>query len=57
MSHDFVDRMMEQSKAGKLRFRGISSHDPEVLRVAIPSGLCDVVMFAIGPFVDPRYVN
>jgi aryl-alcohol dehydrogenase-like predicted oxidoreductase len=52
---------MEQWK--RLRFdeltgrRGISCHNPEVLRVAIPSGLCDVVMFPVGPFVDDRYVN
>jgi aryl-alcohol dehydrogenase-like predicted oxidoreductase len=45
------------AKAGKLRFRGISCHNPEVLRVAIPSGLCDVVMFAVGPYVDDRYVT
>jgi 1-deoxyxylulose-5-phosphate synthase len=44
-------------KKGKVRFRGISSHNPEVLAAAIPSGLCDVVMFAIGPFVDPRYIE
>ena len=47
----------------KLRFdeltgrRGISCHNPEVLRVAIPSGLCDVVMFPVGPYVDDRYVT
>jgi aryl-alcohol dehydrogenase-like predicted oxidoreductase len=47
----------------KLRFdevpgrRGISCHNPEVLRVAIPSGLCDLVMFPVGPFVDDRYVT
>lgn len=53
--------LMEQLAAcrtrGKLRFRGISSHHPEVLRRAIPSGLCDVVMFPIGPFCDRRYVE
>jgi len=43
--------------AGKARFRGISSHHPDVLARAIPSGLCDVVMFPIGPFVDVRYVE
>jgi aryl-alcohol dehydrogenase-like predicted oxidoreductase len=37
--------------------RGISCHNPEVLRAAIPSGLCDVVMFPLGPFVDERYVT
>lgn len=53
--------LMEQlelcRQKGKLRFRGISSHHPEVLRRAIPSGLCDVVMFPIGPFCDRRYVE
>jgi aryl-alcohol dehydrogenase-like predicted oxidoreductase len=44
-------------RAGQTRFRGISSHNPEVLRIAIASGLCDVVMFPIGPYVDPRYVE
>jgi aryl-alcohol dehydrogenase-like predicted oxidoreductase len=44
-------------KAGKCRFRGISCHNPEVLREAIPSGLCDVVLFPVGAFVDDRYVE
>jgi len=43
--------------AGKARFRGISSHHPDVLREAIPSGLCDIVMFPVGAFVDARYVD
>lgn len=45
----------EEIRAGRCRFRGISSHHPDVLAEAIPSGLCDVVMFPIGPFVDRRY--
>lgn len=43
--------------AGLARFRGISCHNPAVLREAIPSGLCDVVMFPVGAFVDDRYVT
>jgi aryl-alcohol dehydrogenase-like predicted oxidoreductase len=43
--------------AGKARFRGISSHDPEVLKLAIESGLCDIVMFAVGPWCDRRYIE
>jgi 1-deoxyxylulose-5-phosphate synthase len=43
--------------AGKVRFRGISSHHPDVLRAALETGLCDVVMFPAGPFVDRRYVD
>jgi aryl-alcohol dehydrogenase-like predicted oxidoreductase len=43
--------------AGQTRFRGISSHHPDVLRAALGSGLCDVVLFPVGPFVDRRYVE
>jgi 1-deoxyxylulose-5-phosphate synthase len=44
-------------KRGLTRFRGLSSHNPDVLRAALDAGVCDVVMFPIGPFVDPRYVS
>lgn len=44
-------------KAGKTRFRGISSHNPEVLQAAITAGLCDIALFPIGAFVDLRYVT
>lgn len=43
--------------AGKTRFRGVSSHHPDVLRAAIESGLCDVVMYAVGPFADARFID
>lgn len=51
------DQLGDEIAAGRLRFRGISSHNPEVLRAAIEAGLCDLVMFALGPFVDARYVE
>jgi len=51
-----MDQLAECVRAGLCRFRGISSHDPDTLREAIPSGLCDIAMFAIGPYVHPRYV-
>lgn len=44
-------------RAGKARFRGISSHHPEVLRAALETGLCDVVMFPVGPWCHSRYVE
>lgn len=50
-----MEQLQSCRKAGKLRFRGISSHNPEVLVAAINSGLCDVVMFPIGPYADARY--
>lgn len=44
-------------RAGKTRFVGVSSHHPDVVREAILGDRCDLVMFAVGPFVDPRYVD
>jgi aryl-alcohol dehydrogenase-like predicted oxidoreductase len=49
--------LAECQRAGKVRFRGISSHHPDVLQAALASGLCDVLMFPVGPFVDRRYVT
>jgi len=43
--------------AGQARFCGISAHHPEVLRLAIESGRCDLVLFPLGPFVHERYVT
>lgn len=51
------DQLAACVKAGKTRFRGISSHHPDVLLAAITAGLCDIVMFPVGPFVDLRYVT
>ena len=52
-----MDQLQNCVMAGKTRFRGISSHSPQVLLAALDSGLCDVVMFPVGPYVDPRYVE
>ncbi len=51
------DQLRGCMTAGKTRLRGISSHNPDVLRAAITAGLCDIVMFPIGPFVDQRYID
>lgn len=51
------DQLADAIAAGKARFRGISSHNPDVLRAAIDAELCDIVMFPVGPFVDRRYVD
>jgi aryl-alcohol dehydrogenase-like predicted oxidoreductase len=52
-----MDQLAEAVRAGKCRWRGISSHDPDVLRAAILSGTCDVAMFAVGAYVHARYVE
>jgi len=52
-----MEQLGRMVRTGKVRFRGISSHHPEVLRQALDSGLCDVVLFPVGPFCDRRYVE
>ncbi len=51
---DQIDREIAQ---GRVRFKGISSHEPQVLIEALKAGRCDVVMFPVGPYVDVRYVE
>lgn len=51
------DELAECTRAGRMRFRGISSHNPEVLEAALRAGLCDIAMFPAGPFVDARFVD
>jgi predicted aldo/keto reductase-like oxidoreductase len=51
-----MEQLDQAIRAGKTRFKGISSHSPDALAAAIPSGLVDVVMFPVGPYVDQRYI-
>lgn len=50
-----LDQLQAEIAAGRGRFAGVSSHHPDVLRAALDSGRCDVLMFPVGPFVDRRY--
>jgi aryl-alcohol dehydrogenase-like predicted oxidoreductase len=52
-----MEELARCQAAGKVRFRGVSSHHPDVLRAALEGGSCDVVMFPVGPSVDRRYVD
>jgi aryl-alcohol dehydrogenase-like predicted oxidoreductase len=50
-----MEQLESERRAGRVRFRGVSSHAPDVLLDAIGSGACDVVLFPIGPWVDARF--
>ena len=52
-----LDQLGDEIRRGRTRFRGISSHHPDVLRAALDDGRCDVLMFPVGPFVDPAYTD
>jgi 1-deoxyxylulose-5-phosphate synthase len=49
------DQLADEVRRGRVRWRGVSSHHPDVLIAAIDAGVCDVVMFPLGPFADRRY--
>jgi aryl-alcohol dehydrogenase-like predicted oxidoreductase len=51
------DQLEACRREGMCRFMGISSHSPQVLRLAAELGRCDVLMFAVGPHCHPRYVQ
>lgn len=51
------DQLADAIRAGKTRFRGISSHNPAVLAAALAADLCDIVLFPVGPFVEERYIG
>ncbi len=51
------DQLADSVRSGLARFRGVSSHSPRVLRAVIEAGVCDIVMFPVGPFVDPGFVE
>lgn len=52
-----LDQLRAAVERGQTRFYGLSSHHPDVLKAALDDGRCDLLMFPVGPFVDPRYVE
>ena len=43
---------LEQKAAGRIRYLGLSSHNPAAARLAVESGLVDVLMFSVNPCYD-----
>ena len=52
-----LTELEEEIARGRARFRGLSSHHPDVLSAALADGLCDVLLFPVGPFCHPRYTD
>jgi len=52
-----MDELGEEVRRGRARFRGISSHHPDVLLAALADGRCDVLLFPLGLYVARRYVT
>ncbi len=47
-----MDYAKEQKRRGRIRFIGLSSHNPTVAKKAVESGLIDVLMFSVNPCYD-----
>lgn len=53
-----IVRIATRLKAeGRIRHIGLSSHNPEVARMAVETGLIDVLMFSINPCYDLQPAN
>ena len=49
---DIIGFVQELKREGKIRCIGMSSHNPVVARMAVETGLIDVLMFSINPAYD-----
>lgn len=54
---EIFDYVKELKAEGKIKFVGMSSHDPKIALKAVRSGLIDVLMFSINPVFDFEDVN
>lgn len=49
---EFIEYVKELKAAGKIRSIGISSHNPAVAKMAVETGLVEVLMFSVNPCYD-----
>lgn len=52
MHHGLWDYMKSLKADGVIRHLGLSSHDPEIIRRFLDTGLIDMVMFSVNPAYD-----
>ncbi len=56
-SGDFIKYVHELKDSGKIRHVGMSTHNPLIGKMAVMSGLVDMIMFSINPAFDMRPPN
>lgn len=47
-----ADYLLNLKKTGRIRYTGLSSHNPEIALKAVQTGLLDVLMFSVNPCYD-----
>ncbi len=54
MNGDFIKYVHELKKNGKIRYVGMSTHNPTIGKMAVLSGEVDMIMFSVNPAFDMR---
>ena len=49
---EYMDYVMELKACGKIRHIGMSTHNPAVARLAVESGIVEMIMFSVNPAFD-----
>lgn len=52
MTNGFIDYVKELKAAGTIRHIGLSSHNPQIAKLAVESGLVEMILFSINPAFD-----
>lgn len=52
MNSEFMEYVMELKAAGKIRHIGLSSHNPQIAKMAVKSGIVEMILFSINPAFD-----
>lgn len=52
MESEFIDYVKELKETGKIRHIGMSSHNPQIAKLAVESGLVEMILFSINPAFD-----
>lgn len=52
MDGPFIDYVKDLKKSGKIRHIGMSTHNPDMAKKAVESGIVEMLMFSINPAFD-----
>ncbi|MBQ7921139.1 MAG: aldo/keto reductase [Clostridia bacterium] len=52
LNSDYLDYIMELKKNGTIRHIGMSTHNPEIAKLAVESGIVEMIMFSVNPAFD-----
>lgn len=54
MESDFIKYVLELKASGNIRHIGLSTHNPRIGKIAVESGIVEMILFSINPAFDMR---